>query len=1232
MPGQALVRASDADVQALIAQHAHADLAISAETVAIRDLLPGLERLVRARDHGHHRGQLVVRAGTAAREDLHQLARAGVTAVAWTVRAPTVRAALLQGGTDVEVLHLREAMQHAADAGLTVHLRWRLLQAAVPALAELSDLVRDAPAGTHLVILPALGEAAPDLHTVAAYWPRAELPGLTLVRSALWPACLDVHGDAIEPVSAGQLRAAQVAQVPACQGCPHSRACPGIAASLVTALDRQGHPFTGWTHPDTVPRALPPEPLPPLDGPGFDPMCAEARGLHLGLRRAWRLGLQDRDLPRFRAVFEPAGYTVVASHQRLAMGVGGTVRVVAKAEPDAERLVVVSRDTDLAHACLRDELGNLERGIPDSASGFVEDLDATLAVHRRLGEAYGYPRCCVEAFCDAHAEVLHTDRLADNAIALLRAHLRTTRHDALLDTLGGQATPGSETPLRHLPCRFDCPDSLAQARALWDDLRQRHPLRVQQLESQPAQAVIVLADGSLVRVSGRLSAPGLIEDVTAWTRHLASVAPDAVRNSLATLGTVPPPQTALRLESGVGLSVRERGQWRLLALSPEAEGPLPSRFPVLLPFVREPSPASTPHDSEGAHQALHAAWEHARAGHLQACRDAVTDALALAPSSPRVRKIAGLLRYVTRDHHAALQDLAHAEQLAPGDTAELLRLAVQRLGRLGWDHELRAHLTRLAELEPQEIAWVSALAQLYEDRRVLPEGLDFARRCAELAPDAANRLRWARMALAADRPAEAIAAVADLQDDPGQVAQILCDAGAFSQAEAVLERAEPIDDVRARRAQLALWRGDVQQAEALARTCPSPAGVRTLGAIALMRGELSTAQAHLDAAIVAAPRDTEALGWRAELHLRQDRPDLARADLDAAMLAADGFHVAAAVLRALCIGRREKVGPLQPRFGEVLESLRILCPETDEVLARCDADETWHLLWRALERMHGNRSTTPTFLRDGVLHRLPLRTSPRHAARQALESLRLLPPARVQAQLDAVVARFPASALGPCHRGELHLWLGQTDLARADLRRALDMERTTRWAWIGLGGCELQDGAPERAVHVLAQGVKALRNTEGPAVFVYRGEAWLRLGRYDDAVRDLTEALRTRPTRIAARLLLALALHGLGDVVGMSRHFQDLRERAAGLLSEAGRVAQRTVWDIPAWLPAPDDMVSVCEAALGLLGGNRSSTCATWQAEGTIRAVPHEARPAAHPNARDVEDLQIIARLLREDG
>ena len=124
-------------------------------------------------------------------------------------------------------------------------------------------------------------------------------------------------------------------------------------------------------------------------------------------------------------------------------------------------------------------------------------LYATLETHRRLGFAYGYPACCVDAFCDAHVETVlrrHVWRSAlghdtntavvsddghepedpvdwgDNGLAIARAAARTDHFDPRLAAIPGALGASAASTLRHLPCRFDCTASRDLAEALLADL------------------------------------------------------------------------------------------------------------------------------------------------------------------------------------------------------------------------------------------------------------------------------------------------------------------------------------------------------------------------------------------------------------------------------------------------------------------------------------------------------------------------------------------------------------------------------------------------------------------------------------------------------------------------------------------------------------------------------------------------------------------------------------------
>ncbi len=232
-----------------------------------------------------------------------------------------------------------------------------------------------------------------------------------------------------------------------------------------------------------------------------DPACVELRGLALGLRRAWRLRLSEQQAGGFAEQVRGAGHAVALSADRYGEVPGG---FLGRAD-DGVRLAVVAVDPATAHACLADEERSAGRA-HDSA----EDVVRTLQVHRRLGRAYGYPSCCVEAFCDGHVEHMLglAPGLSHNALLIARAAARTAAFDLLLAALGDRLGARSPSPLRHLPCRFDCAASVRLAGALLADLRTSNPPLHRRYVALEAARFRVEVGGEVARIDGGSSTPG----------------------------------------------------------------------------------------------------------------------------------------------------------------------------------------------------------------------------------------------------------------------------------------------------------------------------------------------------------------------------------------------------------------------------------------------------------------------------------------------------------------------------------------------------------------------------------------------------------------------------------------------------------------------------------------------------------------------------------------------------
>lgn len=184
------------------------------------------------------------------------------------------------------------------------------------------------------------------------------------------------------------------------------------------------------------------------------------------------------------------GWNLAVSTKRYAEVQGG----VLQAAKDGVFLAIVSGQPAIARECLKLEEQNTDRAGQVRADLLTE----TLGTHRLLGATYGYPDCCVDAFCDAHAEaVTAPSGLSDNAWILLRATARTRTFHPHLRAFGGGRYEGTLSPLRHLPCRFDCGPSIELAATLLRDLERSNPPLYAKYKNAPVVDVQVAADGTV---------------------------------------------------------------------------------------------------------------------------------------------------------------------------------------------------------------------------------------------------------------------------------------------------------------------------------------------------------------------------------------------------------------------------------------------------------------------------------------------------------------------------------------------------------------------------------------------------------------------------------------------------------------------------------------------------------------------------------------------------------------
>lgn len=569
----------------MVAQAPQGDFFLSdGEALATDAICKAIQALGKATPSASRAAGVRVAVATADSNALAQLRRAGATGIEWSVRAPTPLASLALSGNTNEFAQLAAALQSAAKEYLQVRLRWRVQKGAEIGLSDLHALAQTAPSDTRLIIQPALSAAqAPNMQRVLQHWPSQMPAQLMVLRSTLWPVCIAKLLPQRDTPPQGQIAAANLSYVAGCEGCPHRAQgqCQGVPRAVFVAQTDAAQAQFGWRAKEQAPLA-PTSPAPLLR---WDENCVELRGLALGLRRAWRLSVPLVDVPLLQQRVEALGFQVAISTDNLALAIGGHA-TMATPDEAGTALLVVAKNAEIAKQCLAAELTNIGREPPTTRQEHRDYTRQTLEVHRFLGAAYGYPACCVESFCDAHAEIVHLARRGDNAIALLRSWYRSQSFDARLDTLTGGLGDVTWSPLRHLPCRFDCRPSIDLAEKLNLDRQTYSPQWFAKWQARIPEAVVAFADGSLLRVTGQLQASDA-ERTTVLAVARASVRLGGQADALRAGGLQELVDhldwQGIIAQSGRPLRVLRGGEWQEVPLPVDA-APFADRFPILLPF------------------------------------------------------------------------------------------------------------------------------------------------------------------------------------------------------------------------------------------------------------------------------------------------------------------------------------------------------------------------------------------------------------------------------------------------------------------------------------------------------------------------------------------------------------------------------------------------------------------------------------------------------------------------
>jgi tetratricopeptide (TPR) repeat protein len=645
----------------------------------------------------------------------------------------------------------------------------------------------------------------------------------------------------------------------------------------------------------------------------------------------------------------------------------------------------------------------------------------------------------------------------------------------------------------------------------------------------------------------------------------------------------------------------------------------------------------------------------AQDGRLGSARADVEAALEHGAENPVVELVAGMIFYVTRDYQRAIDRFEHIAATAGGKAGHRARQQlIAAAGALGWEHDIRRTLDAAIAAEPDDPSWHTRAVRFFARGRYWQKALEHALRSLELEPR--NARMWmeaASLHARLDQREQAVAALhraLELAEPEHELmfrreaARVAIDASDYALAVASIERAMQLDpeaaDLHVQLAEIHSWKGDdtAAQAETDAALALDPQfapAIRMRGALQVRAEQYEAAIETLEQAIAIDFKEYQSHVWLTEAYLRLGRYAEAHKQLHHGTMNAGGFLFVAWLLRFLIVAYEEvKVLPevLPPNRTEEFDAvIRELCPAAAEkALASMNTQEVVEAVEAAVAALRGNRSIYATHVVDGELTRLHARTGCRHESRWALQLLRVAPGEECLAYYEDILAKYPGSSLPVCHRGELHLWLGNFEQAKADLDTAIATVEGTRWAYMGLSTLDLINGDYEACLDVNAHGVKVMHNTEGPAIYVYRGEAKRKLGRIDEAIEELAKSVEWHPARASGTINLALCYAAKGDMAkfeGLWRRLLD--EQASGLLSDAAHELGVTIVGDPGWEPELDVKLATLEHALKMMGGNRSSGLLTyWTRDAKLRFVQLWPHRGDGPHARDHTLLEQARHML----
>jgi tetratricopeptide (TPR) repeat protein len=165
--------------------------------------------------------------------------------------------------------------------------------------------------------------------------------------------------------------------------------------------------------------------------------------------------------------------------------------------------------------------------------------------------------------------------------------------------------------------------------------------------------------------------------------------------------------------------------------------------------------------------------------------------------------------------------------------------------------------------------------------------------------------------------------------------------------------------------------------------------------------------------------------------------------------------------------------------------------------------------------------------------------------------------ARAVPEFAALVKQNPDYEAGYRVLGDCYLKLKQYDRASAAFNRAIELDNTKFVSFYGAAVAEFNMGRHQESVAKLLRGE---RYAESPRelyqLYNTRGSAYYRLGRYNEAISDLRQAISIQRGRANDALLLGISYFQIGDYTSAATYLEQARALDPDS-AEAGRYLAR---------------------------------------------------------------------------